>query len=150
MDFSVYEAQLTRRMLLYGILCLILVGACVVVILWNYHMSTGKRFNKLEALETRLTRWMIYIVGICGIVGSIVLGARITWECSYDIKNKAYTVWEGDITVRRDGPTKSWWYIPDECGVKLEGDGLDEGKYTGKVIYGEKTKLVLDYTTEDP
>ena len=146
MDFSLYEEQLNKRMLSYGILCLIVAGVCAFFVLWNYHMSTGKKADNPGILETQLINCIIYILGIGGIIGSMVLGATTIWECSYDIKNEAYIVWEGDITVYRDGPSKSRWYIPDEDGIKLEGDELDEGKYTGKITYGEKTKVVLDYS----
>lgn len=148
MNFSVYEAQLNKRILLYGILCLIVVVVCLFVVLSNYHTSTGKRADK-TTFEEQFTNWFIYILGIGGIIVSMVLGSTIIWECSYDINNEAYIAWEGDITVCRDGPSKSRWYIPNEDGIKLEGSGLDEGKYTGKIIYGEKSKIVLDYIVEE-
>lgn len=149
MDFSVYEAQLSKRMLLYGILCLIVLGVCLFIVLCNYHTSTGRRADRPSTFEDQFTNWFMYILAIGGIIGSIVLGTTIIRECSYDIRNEAYIAWEGDIIVYRDGPSKSRWYIPNEDGIKLEGSGLNEGTYTGKIVYAEKSKIVLDYIVEE-
>ncbi len=150
MDFSVYEAQLTKRMLLYGISSTLLAVMFIACLLYVAHSSSFKAHSECqkEIMEAKLSKWVLCIFCVVGIIGCLLLGSTTVWKCTYDINNQAYIVWMGDISVCRDGPTKCRWYLPDDKGIKLEGASLDEGKYTGKVIYSEKTKIVLDYSVD--
>lgn len=142
MDFSMYEAQLTRRMWLYGIFCAVFaVGfiICIFVLLHNASSKTEKD------LEEKAYNWILLALGFAGLVGCLLLGGTTVWECKYDIDNQAYIVWEGDFFVYQDGPTKSRWYLSDDEETKLEGVDLGEGRYTGKVIYAEISRIVLEY-----
>lgn len=151
MDFSVYEAQLTKRMLLFGISCALLAVVFIICLFFVWHSSFCKSKSNCpkEIIEAKLTQWILCIFCVAGIIGCILLGGSTAWKCLYDINNQAYLVWEGNISVYQDGPTKSRWYLPDEGGIKLEGAGLDEGKYTGTVVYSVKTKIVLEYCIDN-
>ena len=125
--------------------------AFAVGIWWNYLNSTDAHHEKTskDTLENKFLHYFTYVLCIGGLIGSIILSVNTVSKCSYDVKHHAYIVWEGDFVVCQDGPGKSRWYLPDEEGIKLEGDDLSDGKYTGQIIYGEKSKVVLDFCVEN-
>ena len=151
MDFIAYETQLTRRVVLYGAFSALLAIMFIVCLFYVAHSPYFKADsdNPRDNRETKVTKWTLYILGLGGVVGCLVLGISTAWKCTYDINNQAYIVWQGDFSVYQDGPTKSRWYLPDDNGIKLEGDGLEEGQYTGRIVYSEKAKIVLDYTVDE-
>ncbi len=151
MDYSMYEAILTRRMWLYGIICAIFAIGLLICLFLNAHTGSGnsKSSSPRKRIEDKIIQWVLYILGVTGLVVCIGLGSSTVWKCTEDIKNQSYNVWEGDITVITHGPTGGIWYLPDEGGIKLEGEGLGEGKYSGKVIYAENSGVVLEYWIED-
>ena len=150
MDISVYESQLCRRMWLYGTLCALLIILFLVCLFFVHRNAPDNPKNSpKDLIEKRIYQWMMYILCILGMAGCLFFGGSTVWKCSEDINNQSYIIWEGDITVIQDGPTKSRWYLPDEEGIKLEGEGLGEGVYTGKVVYAENSRVVLEYWIDD-
>lgn len=151
MDYAMYEAILTRRMWLYGGICALFTVGLLACLFLMAHIGSrkSKDASSRQRIEDKITQWTMYILVVAGLVVCIWLGSSTVWECSEDIKNQSYIVWEGDITVIQDGPTKSRWYLPDEAGIQLGGDGLSEGRYTGKVVYAENSRIVLEYWVDD-
>ena len=147
MDIAMYEQILMRRIVLFSILCIVVIIVSVGAILWNRHDSKcAKKTDETDkAPGLEFTTYFIYFLCVGIILGSVVLGTITVSECVYDIKNKAYVVWNGEFTVGGKSSGNSIWYLPDEKGIKLEGDNLAKGQYTGMVIYGEKSIIVLEY-----
>ena len=147
MDYSMYEAILTRRMWLYGGICVLFAIGLLVCLLLIAHTGSYKSTDcsPRRRLEERIAQWTMYVLVFAGLVVCIWLGGSTVWKCSKDIKHQSYIVWEGEFTVIQDGPTKSIWYLPDETGVKLEGEALCKGRYSGTVVYAEHSGLILEY-----
>ena len=80
---------------------------------------------------------------------SLIMGSVIVARCNYDIKHQAYIVYEGEFTFMNAGKSGDWIFIPDRSGVKLDvekGDWrlINDGVYSGTVIYAERSKVVVD------
>lgn len=151
MDVSLYEDALFRRMMFWAGFCILLGLAFTVGIWWNYCSSTDAHHetSSKDAWETKFLHYLTYVLCVGGLIGSIALSINTISKCSYDIKHQAYIIWEGDFIVCQDGPGKSRWYLPDEDGIKLEGNDLSEGEYNGRIIYGARSKVVLDFCIEE-
>lgn len=151
MNFSLYEQMLTRTIIIASLWAIFATIMSIIGIIWYYRQSkeTAEIEEAEEAAKLTFTTYLVYILGAIIIIGSVTLGTITISERVYDIKNKAYIVWDGDFTVSDLGSHRSWWYLPDENGIKLEGDYLAEGKYTGRVIYGERSKVVLEYRIDN-
>ena len=139
MNFSQYEDVLTYRMIFSGVAF----GVCICFFLIILLFQTKDMWSKKKRHTNRRLRLRDYFcIGM--IVFSLFLGSKYTFECHYDIQNKAYHVWVGDFTIVNYG--KAWFcYIPDTDGIRLEVvDSLPEGNYTGRVIYSEKSRMLLE------
>lgn len=147
MNYSAYEQELTRLMIVYAVEF----GALVIALALIFWRRTRKIWKSEETGAQNQKQKMRFGDYLCLIlmVSSLMLGLNTIWKYQHDIQNQAYIAWEGTFTVE-DGGRVSYWYLPDKSGVELQGDtALPEGRYNGTVIYGEKTKIVLDYFAND-
>lgn len=147
MDYTQYEEVLTHHMLVFGIDFAVI--ACILVItlfvrtkdLWQ------RKKDSSESTEKRKLQFRDYACVLLLFV-SVFLCAKHIWKCNYDIQNKAYIVWSGEFTVINSGRS-CYIYLPNENGVQVEVfDMYEDGVYNGTVVYGEKTKVVVDCTVE--
>lgn len=143
LDYLAYEKIIMNQ--LYGLwilssICLLASVICIIYCVFKIR-------NEKEVL------WFIIGIVCLGVfIGNIILIRNATNAALYDIENKAYIVWEGDFVVDSyKSSGNSILCIPDEKGIKLEMDAytLRGGKYSGKVIYGEKTKYVLEIQVDE-
>ena len=139
MNLSLYQNVLTYRMIFLGIgfglsTCFLL----IILLFQTKDMWSKKRRHTNKRLKLRDYFCIVLIII------SLILGSKCVLEHCYDIQNNAYLVWEGDFTIVKYG--KSWFcYIPDQSGIRLEVvDSLPEGNYTGRVVYSEKSKVLLE------
>ena len=147
MNYSAYEQELTRLMIVYAVEF----GALVIALALIFWRRTRKIWKSEETGAQNQKQKMRFGDYLCLIlmVSSLMLGLNTIWKYRYDIQNQAYIVWDGSFTVE-DAGRESYWYLPDRSGVELQGDiSLPEGSYNGMVTYGEKTKVVLDYSVDD-
>ncbi len=139
MNIPLYEDVLTYRM----IFCGVAFGVCTCVFLIILLFQTKDMWSrKMRHTKQRFRISDYFCIGMIALC--LFWGSKYTLECHYDIENKAYHVWVGDFTIVRDG--KSWFcYIPDEDGFRLEiVDSLPEGNHTGRVVYSEKSRILLE------
>ena len=83
------------------------------------------------------------IIGL--MAGILVLISIQLYQLQYDVKNDAYITYEGEFQAKE----KYNIYIYENGKRKTLSIGQNEftdGTHTGKIIYGEKTKIVVDYT----
>jgi hypothetical protein len=85
---------------------------------------------------------------------SLTMGSVIVARCNYDIKHQAYIVYEGEFTFMDAGKGGDLIFIPDRSGVKLDvGKGdrrlINDGVYSGTVIYAERSKVVVDCIVDE-
>ena len=142
MDYSAYEKAITCRMTYF-----IIIGAVVFIggIICIIYMCRNIRSEKIK--------FSILLALACfAVVGSGILTGDVVYSSVYDIKNQAYCTYEGQFRVDTDVETRSGTctlYLGD--GTKLETDAyiLSAGEHEGRVVYGLKTKIVLDINTKD-
>lgn len=141
MNYSVFEKILTNRVIGYGFISTIAFLVGLIGVIYSFK---NMREEKVEFYTVNFL-----CIGL--IIGSFVFFNACASELMYDIKNQAYIVWNGEFTVdKHQSSGDVFIYIPDENGIKLEsGDWPEAGKHTGTVIYGEKSKVVLDIKIND-
>ncbi len=142
MDYSAYEKAITGRMTYF-----IIIGAVVFIvgIICIIYMCRNIRSEKIKFA-------VLLALACFAVVGSGILTGDVVYSSVYDIKNQAYCTYEGQFRVDTDVETRSGTctlYLGD--GTKLETDAyiLSEGDHEGRVVYGLKTKIVLDINTKD-
>lgn len=142
MDYSLYENIITKKLIYYSTLSVIAMIFSIVCLIYLV-----KKMRDEKAL------FCFLMILLCfSIVGSVVLGGKTIYSSIYDIKNQAYICYEGEFLIDTDVETRN-----GTCttrlgdGTKLETDAYQylAGTYTGKVIYGEKTKIVLDIQPDE-
>ena len=144
MDFSLYEKIIfkqTLSSLIIGLVVLILAVFSLIYIFKNMR-------------DEKLYFCLLCILCIIAIVGTIVLGGHTIYAAVYDVKNQAYVSYQGNFIFDDDIDSRNGvcsLYIPDKSGLLLETEAylLEAGKYTGEVVYGEKTKVTLRITIEE-
>ena len=139
MDYSLYEKVITKRLIYFSIIGCIVVILSICAIIYVVKNMRGQK----------VLFYILNILSVGALIGSIVLVSVVASSSIHDISKKAYIVWKGEFIVGEDVETRSGTctlYLPDKHGLKLETDAylLEPGKYTGQVVYGEKTKIVLD------
>lgn len=136
--YEIYEKMIMKRLIGLGLIDIL--GIVVGIICIIYFLKEMRREKKLEY-------YILFFLGILLSIGSGILLFDLTYVSLYDIRNKAYIVWEGDFVVG-EGQSSGMCdlYISDESGIELgmESSWLDSGSYTGRVVYGQKTKEVLE------
>jgi hypothetical protein len=87
---------------------------------------------------------LILIIGV--IVGTIILVGNTVSDAIYDVKKHAYIMVEGEFEVVDDEKTPSRAcsiILPDGTRLDTNVYVMEDGKYSGYVVYAEKTKKVL-------
>lgn len=141
--YEIYEKIIMIRLIGFGLICTFAIVVGMICII--YFLKEMRREKKLEY-------YIMIFLCILLSIGSGILLLDLTYDSLYDVRNKAYIVWEGDFVVDSyKSSGSSILYIPDEKGIKLEMDAytLRGGKYSGKVIYGEKTKYVFEIQVDE-
>ncbi len=142
MDHSAYEKAIEGRMAYF-----IIIGAVVFIvgIISIIYMCRNMRGEKIYFA-------VLLTLACFAVVGSAVLVGSVVYSSLYDINNQAFVIYEGQFKVDTDVETRSGTcslYLED--GTKLETDAylLSAGIHEGRIVYGLKTKIVLDVETDD-
>lgn len=138
MNLQLFEKIILKRAIYFSIVCVIVLIISILALKYIF-----KNMRQEKGLF-----YILNILCIVAVVGSLVLGGRTIYSSIYDIKNKAYINYCGNFIVTNDVENRSGTcslYLPDKNGLHLETDAylIDPGEYHGKIIYGEKTKIVL-------
>lgn len=139
MSFQLYEKIIMKRAVYFTIVCVIVLIISILALKYI--------LNNMQ--KEKVLFYILNILCIVAVVGSFVLGGHTIYTSIYDMKNKAYINYCGDFIVANDVENRSGTcslYLPDKNGLHLETDAylINSGEYTGVVIYGEKTKVVLE------
>lgn len=141
MDYYVFDKILAQRIITYALITVICWSGSLFGLFYN--------FKNMKNQKTMFCITNFLCVGL--LVGSLIWSITSVSKLVYDIKNRAYIVWEGEFLV--DYYTSSGnvsVFIPNEDGMMLEtGDWPAAGKHLGTVIYSEKSKIVLDITIDE-
>ena len=133
-SFDVYNAILTRHCWTMVWIGLFLIVAIITVYFWIRKTSSNKKEN------TEL----IVILGVM-LLGVLIFETYTICTTVHDVQNNAYVVYEGTYETDKDAKV----YITDANGKrKTLSDAfysLPNGTHRGRIVYSEKTKLVVDY-----
>ena len=148
MDYAQYEELLRSRMLINGWIF----GILAVVLAVIFLCSTIKLLRKPKRWRRKMDIFDFIPLAWC--LFSLTMGSVIVARCNYDIKHQAYIVYEGEFTFMNAGKSGDWIFIPDRSGVKLDvekGDWrlINDGVYSGTVIYAERSKVVVDCIVDE-
>lgn len=139
MDYSSFEKIIMKRACCFAIICSVVLIVSLLAICYIFKRIKGDKpmFFALLSLCVLTT------------VGSCVLGGNVVYSSAHDINNQAYIVYEGVFKVERDlevvsGTCTMIFHDKEKTSLEMDAYVLDPGEYTGKIIYGEKTKIVLD------
>ena len=139
MDCSPYNKALTSSLVTWlAIGLVVLISACICVI----YIVKNRKDDDIKLVFPFL---LFLLIGV--IVGTIILVGNTTTKVAYDLKNCAYIVVEGDFSVINDEKTSSRsCSLILKNGTRLETTiyTLSPGDYTGRIVYGEKTRRVLE------
>ena len=133
-SFDVYDAILTRHCWTMVWIGLFAIAGIVAFCLWVRKTSDNKKEN------TEL----IVILGVM-LFGVLIFETYTICTTVHDVQNNAYVVYEGTYETDKDAKV----YITDASGKrKTLSDAfysLPNGTHRGRIVYSEKTKLVVDY-----
>jgi len=92
----------------------------------------------------------LFVIGLILILvvipGTFILIGNTVLDSIYDLKNHSYIMVEGEFTIVDDEKTPSRAcsiIFPDGTRLDTTVYVIDEGKYSGYVVYAERTKKVL-------
>ena len=133
-SFEVYDAIVTRHCWTMVWIGLFAIAGIVAFCLWARKTSDNKKEN------TEL----IVILGVM-LLGVLIFETYTICTTVHDVQNNAYVVYEGTYETDKDAKV----YITDANGKrKTLSDAfysLPNGTHRGRIVYSEKTKLVVDY-----
>ena len=148
MDYAQYEELLRSRMLINGWIF----GILAVVLAVIFLCSTIKLLRKPKRWRRKMDIFDFIPLAWC--LFSLTMGSVIVARCNYDIKHQAYIVYEGEFTFMDAGKGGDLIFIPDRSGIRLDvekGDWrlINDGVYSGTVIYAERSKAVVDCIVDE-
>ena len=133
-SFEAYDAILTRHCWTMVLIGLVAIAAIIAIYFWIRKTIDNKK---------GLTEYAI-LLGVL-LLGVLVFEIYTICTTVHDIQNDAYVVYEGTYETAKDAKV----YIIDADGKrKTLSDAfysLPEGTHRGKIVYSEKTKIVVYY-----
>lgn len=105
-------------------------------------------------MAVKIPKWpkWIYAIWAVGTIFIAVFTIKGVMDLHYDIKEESFVVYQGEF-INRGGSQRGLKTIViyDDSGreIKLFSGtvGLDTGSYTGKVVYGQRSKIVERIST---
>lgn len=133
-SFEAYDAILTRHCWTMVLIGLVAIAAIIAIYFWIRKTIDNKK---------GLTEYAI-ILGVL-LLGVLVFEIYTICTTVHDVQNDTYVVHEGTYETGKDAKV----YITDANGKrKTLSDYLypiSEGTKRGRIVYSEKTKIVVDY-----
>ena len=145
MDYAAYDQDLLGHMWFYIIIGIIGVGVCAALLLLDLKdlKGTGKR-DKVFAMVK---------IGAAVLFAVLFLGKSVTsvYETTYDINHQSYITYEGTFEVesRKNADWLTFTHSGELLTLEWEGDDLSSGTYNGKIIFAEKTGIILEVWVYD-
>lgn len=143
-DYSRYEEIIRRSSTLFLVLltCLFILGAVGVFlsIKIKYSKDNGIK-DKKEASRVML---VISVIGVCM---SVVLYLGTLYAANYDIQNQAYITYEGEleiVNIKKFDEANVFIYSGRKIRLEKYNCNFENGVYTGRVVYSEKTKIAFE------
>ena len=135
--YDAYQQKLTNY-------CCVIVVVCVIAMI---ALTFFVLFERKSYKEDRDKSSLFYMIGgIALIVCSMVIIGRTSYKTASDINNQNYVTYEGAFEAGKSVGS-CVVTIVDDSGKKIALIGTSDfyGKNKGKIIYGKKTRVIVDY-----
>lgn len=139
MSFTEYDKILIKQMAVYSVPLIFLGLITAAMLIYSLKKLKGNEKKLFSLLFTLITA---------------AIAAFLIWKLPnyiYDIKNKAYITYDGNVYIENDG-TGDTVYLTDASKKLLAGYTYHvSGKFYGKVVYAERSgELVhMDITLKE-
>lgn len=142
-DFLKDEVQF--RYIIAVILAILFLGF-VVLILSGFMVSTKKEMSFRSKIVCILLCFCLFSFLFCFLIKEIYL-------MKTDIESNAYVVYEGGFDYKEEGFYKggksylvTFTVDGKEITVVAQGLNINDGSYTGRLVYAKNSERLLDYT----
>lgn len=133
-SFEAYDTILTRHCWTMVLIGLVAIVAIIAIYFWIRKTSDSKKENT----------GLVVILGVL-LLGVLIFETYTICTTVHDVQNDAYVVYEGTYETGKDAKV----YITDADGKrKTLSDAfysLPDGTHRGRIVYSEKTEIVVDY-----
>ena len=78
---------------------------------------------------------------------SVVLYLGTLYAANYDIQNRAYITYEGEleiVNIKKSDEANVFIYNGRKIRLEKYNCNFENGVYTGRVVYSEKTKIAFE------
>ena len=143
-DYSSYEKVISRVTTVMMVLVAVLfVVAVIGIFLFGKAEEKESRNDKIG----RRVALAIFIITACA---SLCFFFATVYARNYDINNQAYVTYEGEFkVVFNKSKANVFIYTPQRIQLSDLQGRLEEGLYTGRIVYSEKTRIVFEMTVYD-
>ena len=143
-DYTSYERIITR----VTTLMMVLVAILFVVAIIGAFMF--RKAEEHERRSDRIGRLIVFVFCILTACGAACFFFATVYARNYDINNQAYVTYEGEfMVVSNKSKTNVFIYTPRRIRLTDLNCDLEEGTYTGRIVYSEKTRIVFEMTVDD-
>ena len=144
-DYTSYEKIITRVTTVMMVIVAILF---VVAIIGAFMFRKTEEHERRSDRIARLIVFVFCILTACGAAGFFFATA---YARKYDINNQAYVTYEGEFMVAFVNASQAnvFIYTPRRIRLTDLNCDLEEGTYTGRIVYSEKTRIVFEMTVYD-
>ncbi len=133
-SFEAYDAILTRHCWTMVLIGLFAILGIIAIYLWIRKTNN----NMKERIE------LAVILGVL-LLGVLIFETYTIYTTVHDVQSDAYVVYEGMYETAKDAKV----YITDSNGKRKSLSdylySIPEGTKRGRIVYSEKTKIVVDY-----
>lgn len=142
-DYSSYESIIKGENIPFIILMSVFFLVLSVLFFWTRRSDL---FQKKDA-DDREARYVITVTLLAVMCGILIWIGITGYKTVYDIQKQAYVIYEGAFTVeKRKDQTDVILKDADQTVLDLNDWYLADGEYRGRIIYGEKTEIVVEIT----
>ena len=145
MDYAGYNRDLLGHMWFFIVIGVIGVGVCVAL------LGLGLKDLKEKGKQDRVPA--IVKIGAAVLFAVLFLSKSVTsvYETNYDINHQAYISYEGvfEVKSKKNADWLTFTHSGETLTLEWEGDDLSSGTYEGKIIYAEKTGIILEVWVYD-
>lgn len=133
MNHSIYDKILLKYMFTFSIIAFILSIIAIICVVYTFrHLDKEAKI----VMSIMLSIFLIVVFCFC---------FKNFPNYIYDIRNDAYITYTGDFTISNKYTKGSAIFVYIDNNTQLESySGMSPGKYTGKVIYSERSAIAFD------
>lgn len=145
MDYAAYDQALLGQMWFYIVLGLLGAALCVGLLVF------AKKERKIEGKKDKTLSLLSVAAAILFALLFLGKGATTVYQTAYDVNHRAYITYEStfEVDTRKNGAYLTFTHNGETQRLFWEAEDLSDGLYDGKILYAEKTEIVLQVWVYD-